>query len=303
MASNVTRLPANSTDDVRSLALIKRTVAADCNDAEFELFIHSARHLGLDPLRRQIYALVYNKNDAAKRKMSTITAIDGFRVIAERTGDYRPDEEEPTITYDEARKSETNPLGIEKATVRVWKFSHGSWHKVTASAYWDEFAPLKDEWGFDDESGRRKPTGKKTLEGNWPKMGRVMISKCAEAQALRKAWPDAFSGVYVAEEMDRARVLDMSAAEAAEEGLRMERMERIGIGKSVLMVFGEAGNLEPVPYGKIADRCFEFIEQHKDEPSQILMWRDRNKAALQEFWAQNPSEALEVKKAVERATS
>jgi phage recombination protein Bet len=303
MASNVTRLPANSTDDVRSLALIRRTVAADCNDAEFELFIHSARHLGLDPLRRQIYALVYNKNDAAKRKMSIITAIDGFRVIAERTGDYRPDEEEPTITYDAERKSETNPLGIEKATVRVWKFSHGDWHKVTASAYWDEFAPLKDEWAFDDESGRRKPTGKKTLEGNWPKMGRVMISKCAEAQALRKAWPDAFSGVYVAEEMDRARALDMSATEAAEEGARIERMERIGIGKSVLMVFDEGGNLEPVPYGKIADRCFEFIEQRKDEPSQILIWRDRNKAALQEFWAQNPSEALEVKKAVERATS
>lgn len=303
MASNVTRLPANSTDDVRSLALIKRTVASDCNDAEFDLFIHSARHLGLDPLRRQIYALVYSKGDAAKRKMSIITAIDGFRVIAERTGNYRPDDQEPTFEYDMSIKGPMNPAGIVKATVRVWKFSHGDWHKVSTPAYWDEYAPYRDEWAFDEASGKRKPTGHKTLDGQWPKMPHVMIAKCAEALALRKAWPDAFSGVYVAEEMDRARVLDMSATEAAEEGAKQERMERVGIGRSVLMVFDDGGNLEPVPYGKIADRCFEFIEKNKDEPSQILMWRDRNKAALQEFWAQAPSEALEVKKAVERATA
>jgi len=51
------------------LALIRKTVAADTNQDEFELFVHTARHLRLDPLRRQIYAFVYNKNDAKKRKM------------------------------------------------------------------------------------------------------------------------------------------------------------------------------------------------------------------------------------------
>ena len=49
------------TYDPRTLALIRRTVAAGCSDDEFDLFVHTARHLGLDPLRRQIYAFIDHK--------------------------------------------------------------------------------------------------------------------------------------------------------------------------------------------------------------------------------------------------
>lgn len=318
MASSVTKLPmGNSTDNERSLALIKRTVASDCNDSEFDLFIHTARHLGLDPLRRQIFALVYSKNDPKKRKMSIITAIDGLRVIAERTGDYRPDEEEPTIEIDPAIASDSNPAGIVKATVRVYKFSHGAWHKVTASAHWSEYAPIKEEWSEtrDVQNGtwpdgnpkfKKVPVdGAKKIavldaSGQWAKMPRLMLAKVAEALALRKAWPDAFAGVYSAEEMDRASVLEMSASEAAEEGARQERQERLGMGRSLLMVFDDNGNLESVPYGQVADRCFAFIKENREEPSKVMMWRERNKAALREFWAQSPNDANAVKSEIEK---
>ena len=123
-----------ATYDAKALALIKRTVAADCNDDEFGMFIHMARALRLDPLRRQIYAFVFSKADPKKRRMSIITAIDGFRAIAEKTGNYRPDEEEPTYELDPASKGPNNPAGLVKATVRVWKYAHEDWHKVTASA-------------------------------------------------------------------------------------------------------------------------------------------------------------------------
>jgi hypothetical protein len=43
-----------------------------------------ARRVGLDPFRRQIYAVVYNKDKPKKRKMSIITGIDGFRAVAAR---------------------------------------------------------------------------------------------------------------------------------------------------------------------------------------------------------------------------
>lgn len=135
-----------------ALALIRRTVAADCNDDEFSMFIHMARALQLDPLRRQIYAFVFSKKDADKRRMSIITGIDGFRAIAERTRNYRPDEDEPTFEVDPEAKGQNNPVGLVKATVRVFKFSHGDWHKVTASAHWDEFTPLKDEWEEDQQT-------------------------------------------------------------------------------------------------------------------------------------------------------
>lgn len=316
--SNITKLPiGNSTDDTRALALIRRTVASDCNEAEFDLFIWTARHLGLDPLRRQIFALVYNKDKPAKRKMTIITAIDGFRVIADRTGNYRPDEDEPTYEIDPALISESNPAGIVKATVRVFKFSHGEWHKVTASAYWSEFAPVKDGWSetrsvqngtWPDGNPKYREvpaegaTKTQVLDtsGQWGKMPRVMIAKCAEAQALRKAWPDAFSGVATDDETDRARVLEMSASEAAEEGERIAREEKIGSKDSIPLTFDDMGTIEMIPVGKAADRCFEFIDANKDEPSKVLLWRERNRQSLREFWTKSPTDALAVKQLLEK---
>lgn len=297
--------PVAATYDARTLSLIKRTVAADCNDDEFNLFIHTARHLGLDPLRRQIYAFVFSKDNPAKRRMSIITAIDGFRAIAERTGDYRPDEEEPTFEVDPALKGPNNPAGLVKATVRVFKFSHGAWHKVTASAHWDEYAPIREEWAYDQEAGKRKPTGRMELDtsGNWGKMPRLMLAKVAEALALRKAWPDAFANVYAHEEIDRSRVVDLLPAEAAAEGAAEERLERIGGGNTILIDWMDNQPLCAVPVGQLADKVMAFIRANREEPSTIGVWAERNRIALREFWARAPGDALEIKKEIEKATA
>lgn len=293
-----------NTYDSRQLALIRRTVAADCNNDEFDLFINMARALRLDPLRRQVYAFVFSKDNPKKRRMSIVTAIDGFRTIAERTGNYRPDEDEPTYEIDPDLKGPLNPVGLVKATVRVWKHAHGDWHKVTASAYWEEYAPLKDEWKDDPETGRGVKTGRQTLDtsGNWGKMPRLMLAKVAEALALRKAWPDDFSNVYAAEEIDRTRALDMSPAELAEQGAIEERQEKIG-GPGIIIDWIDGNPLDQVPVGQFADRVMAFIENNADEPSTIAAFQQRNLRGLREFWAHNAGDALEIKKAIERAVN
>lgn len=301
------------------LALIRKTVAADTNQDEFELFVHTARHLRLDPLRRQIYAFVFSKTDAEKRRMSIIVAIDGFRAIADRTGAYRPDEDEPTYEIDPAAiNPDTNPIGLVKATVRVWKHSHGAWHKVTASAYWDEYAPIKrsaDDYEWVDtgetwpDSGKPKkkkvPIGdvraKLDTTGNWGKMPRLMLAKVAEALALRKAWPDDFSNVYAAEEVDRSRAAEITAWEAADAGSAEKRLAAIGQGQSIMFQFEPEGQLEPVPVGQVADRVAAFIDRNREEVSAIGLFERRNRHSLREFWARSPGDALEVKKMMEGA--
>lgn len=309
MTSNIARLtptaPSGSLTPTQ-LNLIKRTVAPDTNDDEFSQFIWTATYLRLDPLRRQIYAFVFSKDNPKKRRMSIITGIDGFRTIADRTGCYRPDEDEPSFEIDADAKSALNPAGLVKATVRVYKFSHGGWHKVTASAYWDEYAPIKDEWGDDPDTGRRKPTGKQTLDttGNWGKMPRLMLAKVAEALALRKAWPDDLAAVYAAEEVDRARTFeDMTPAEMAARGAAEERLERISSMNSVMFQFEPNGALEPIGLGKIADRIMAFVRDNAEEPSTVALFAERNRHSLREFWAHAPSDALEVKKAIEGVTA
>jgi len=302
--SNVVTMPAAvAAYDAKAVALIRRTVAADTNDDEFNLFVHTARHLRLDPLRRQIFAFVYNKDKPDRRRMSIIVAIDGFRAIADRTGAYRPDEDEPSFEVDPEAKGPTNPAGLVKATVRVYKHAHGAWHRVTASAYWDEYAPIKEEWA-PGEDGKRRPTGRQTLDtsGNWGKMPRLMLAKVAEALALRKAWPDDLANVYAAEEMDRSRASEVLPSEAAAEGATQERLERIGAGRTILFQFGPNTPLEPVEIGRIADRVREHLKALAGDPAAVRAWQMQNRHGLREWWGRDTSrDPLETKKAIEAA--
>lgn len=297
--NNVTTLSTSFTG--RQLELIRHTVAKDCQADEFNLFIAVAQRAGLDPFRRQISALVFNKNKPDKRRMSIITGIDGLRAIAARSGRYRPDENEPQITYDPNLKSPTNPLGIEKAVVRIYIRDEGGseWRPVAGVAHWDEFAPISEEWAEDPQTGRRRPSGKMVLDasGNWFRMGRVMISKCAEAQALRKAFPEDLSGLYEASEMDQARVVDLTPTEIIEAQLADDRLEKVGGKGAITFQLSPASPLEHIPLGKVADKV---IEAYRDFDLGRARWFDSaNRVALQEFWARSPSDALALKREME----
>ena len=280
------------------LQIIKSTVARDTNEQEFNLFMEACRSYGLDPFRKQIHAVVYNKDKADKRKMSIIVSRDGLRVLAHRCKDYRPASEPAQIIYDPDLKGPTNPKGIVSATVRLWKQdSRGEWFPVIGEAYWDEFAPVSEAWEFSEEQRRRIPTGRMELDksGNWYRMPVVMITKCAESQALRAGWPETFGSIYTEEEFD-ATAANLSASEALEEARRIEREARVG-GPGLMMVFDDSMRLEKVPFGSVADRCLDFIRSA--DPLDVHKFRVRNELALRDFWAQQPSDALEIKRAME----
>jgi phage recombination protein Bet len=280
------------------IGIIKATVAKDTNPQEFDLFMEACRSYGLDPFRKQIHAVVYNKDNADKRKMSIIVSRDGLRVLAHRCGDYRPASDPAQIVYEADLKGPTNPKGILSATVRLWKQDkRGEWFPVIGEAHWDEFAPVSDEWAFNQEQGRRAPTGRKTLDqsGNWARMPVVMITKCAESQALRAGWPETFGGVFTEEELD-AMTAAASASEALERHKAEERAARLG-GPGVMLTWDDTGVMQKVPAGQVADRCLEFIRGA--EPVEVHKFRLRNEASLREFWAHSPADALAVKQAIE----
>ncbi len=298
---SVATLPVAGVFTGSQLALIRRTVANDCNDSEFDLFVTVARNAGLDPFRKQISALVFNKAKADKRRMAIVTTIDGLRVIASRSGRYRPDEEEARYEYDPELKGPTNPLGLVKASVKIWiadTAREGGWRPVMGVAYWDEFAPISDEWGEDPETGRRRPTGKKTLDtgGNWSRMPRVMLAKCAEAQALRKAFPEDLSALYAPEELDQAQASDLSPSEVLSAAQTEDRLSRIGTG--VTFQLTPNGPLEPIALGQIADRVLATARDFTTY-AQIQWFDSANTYPLREFWARAPGDALAVKKELE----
>lgn len=282
----------------QQLGLIRRTVAADTTVDEFDMFMEVCRRVGLDPFRKQIYCNVYNKDKPNKRKVVFVTGIDGFRGVAARNRDYRPDEEEPQYTIEESAKNDaTNPLGIVKAVVYAYKLGPDGWHRVAGTAYWDEFAPITEKWAEID--GKWQPTGKFELDrkGNWFRMSRHMIAKCAEAQALRKGWPEDLSGIYAPEELDGMAVAE-SASAAVEQHEKEQRLLRIGAKDTVPIQWSAGEPIEAVPVGKLADKVSEFIGK-SESPTQIEAWENLNQLGLREFWALHKSDALELKKTIE----
>lgn len=307
----------------RQLATIKRTVAKDTNDTEFDLFLEYSRHKGLDPFSRQVIAVVFNKNDPEKRQMTIITSQDGLRVMASRCGDYRPEETEPVYVYRDELKGPTNPLGIEKCTVTLWKQDAKSaqWHPVNGTAYWSEFAPVKrsGEDGFEwVETGEFYPEGhakagkpkfkKKMLgeirevldnSGLWMKMPRNQIAKCARMQALRGGWPETFSGVYAQEEMDRAVADDLTATEIVEREFEERRLHTIKAATDEYPWIGEDGNLVFIAAGQYGSHVLNAAWgcKTKDELETLKV---RNREGLKRYWAKHKDDALQVNKELEQ---
>lgn len=289
----------------RQIALVQQTVAKDCNPDEFNLFMEAARSYGLDPFRKQIMPLVFGKNarDPSKRRMSIVVSRDGLRVIAQRCGNYRPASDKAEWEVDPSLIGPTNPKGLISCTVYLWQQDNtGAWFKVKGEAEWDEFAPVAEEWA-DDGTGNRRPTGKKVLDasGNWAKMPKVMLEKCAEAQALRAGWPDQFGSIYAEEEMDRAKAIDLTATEIVEHEREEQRLKAIGGADAITVTWGDGWALENLPLGQFADRAAEFI---RDSDAQtVSRWQQANKAGLQQFWARSPADAHELKKLIEAKVS
>jgi len=300
----------------KQVSLVKQTVAKDCNADEFNLFMEVARAKGLDPFTGQIIPMVFSKGDADKRKMTIIISRDGQRVIAHRCGDYRPASKPPTYEVDKELVSPINPQGIISATVYLWKQDKksGDWYEVAGQAYWEEFAPIKmgaDDYKWEEtgevwpDSGKPKrkkvPVGetKPVLDdsGNWCRQPRVMISKCAEMQALRAGWPEQYTGLYYEEEMDRAKVIDLTATEIVEREREDHRMNAIGGNNAITVFWGEGYALENVPVGQFFDRAAEFVDQ--EPPAAVRKWQDANRDPLKLFWARHPGDALELKKRIE----
>src|SRR5581483_6068105 len=146
------------------LAIIRNTVANGTSPDQFRLFIEVCKYHGLSPFARQIYAVVRNskQSDGSYAKQMTIqTSIDGYRLLAERSGKYvgqvGPEWCGPDGQGVDVWLSDTPPAAARIGVLRK-DFAQPTWGVAKYKSY-AQSTPL------------------------WTKMPDVLLAKCAEALA------------------------------------------------------------------------------------------------------------------------
>lgn len=205
--NNLTPMQQHAAEVERDRSLIQQTFFREGTRAQFELFLQVAKKVGLSPLNRQITPMIRkSKNQQGQWEpvMTIITNIDGFRVIAERSGKYQG-QVGPFWCGEDGQWKEVwlgeQPPKAAKVGVLRSDFKEPLW----AVARWDSYVQTYTK------------EGRINVSPTWAKMPDVMISKVAEAMALRKAFPQDLSGLYSNEEMDQAKEKVIEAEEIESE--------------------------------------------------------------------------------------
>lgn len=181
--------------------MIRDTFASGCTEGEFRVLMEVAKARNLNPLLRQVWFVKRWDSQKKCEVWAVQVSIDGLRSIADRTGKY-DGQDEPEFVEDGGK--------IKFCRVKVYRKDVP--RPFVATAHFDEYAG-------------------KTRDGSltqmWSGKPHIMIAKCAEALALRKAFPEDSAGLYVAEEMPESVPQSIEAA-VAREAFREEKAKSRG---------------------------------------------------------------------------
>ena len=170
------------------IAALRQLGVGDATNGDLAVFFHQCQRTGLDPFARQVYMVGRWSREGTKYTIQT--GIDGFRLIGRRAADAARETLEVSDTewcgedgiWRDVWLSPEAPAAARVAVIR-----NGG--RFPAVALFREYAQTKKDG---------------SLTQMWADKGVLMIAKCAEALAWRKAFPQDLSGLYTADEMSRA---------------------------------------------------------------------------------------------------
>lgn len=173
------------------VALIHRTMMDGAGVDDVAMFVQTCERTGLDPFARQIMPSSRNtqKNGQWVTQWTWLVTIDGLRKIAIDSGDYEGQEGPfwcgPDGAWREIWTDSKNPPFAAKVLVHRRGFRTG----LSGIAKYDSYVQKRKD-------GQPNQV--------WTNLGDHMTAKCAEALALRKAFPNEMAGLYTSDEMAQA---------------------------------------------------------------------------------------------------
>jgi phage recombination protein Bet len=181
-------------------ALVRDTYCKGATELEFRLFIEQARTLNLNPVAGQICLIKMWDAKLGREVATPVVRIDGFRAVAHRTGQFAGRIGPEWCGTDGVWKD----VWLEKgppAAARVGVLRKDCQSPIWGTALYKSFC-------------RTKKDGQPMAL--WATMPELLLGKCAEAQALRAAFPLDLGGLYVDDEMEQAQNVEHTKAEVVE---------------------------------------------------------------------------------------
>lgn len=181
----------------QQLSTLQHLGVEGASEGDLRVYFHQAKRTGLDPFAKQIYmigrldSVQDERGNWVKVKKFTIqTGIDGYRLVARRAAKREGEK---------LRLAEPLWCGTDMQWLEAWPFDEPPVAaKVVVYRDGEPFAGVAMYREFVQTKRDGKPNSM------WARMPANQLAKCAEAQALRKAYPQDLAGIYVDEEMGQA---------------------------------------------------------------------------------------------------
>ncbi|MGV3346371.1 phage recombination protein Bet [Enterobacteriaceae bacterium LUAb1] len=188
--------------DLATWSALKNSIYPGAKDESVMMALDYCRARQLDPLMKPVHLVPMSVKDAKTGKSEwrdvVMPGIGLYRIQADRSGDYAG-AHEPEFGPDV-----TQQLNGVEVTFPQWcsytvskRMSSGEIVEFSAKEYWTEnYATAGRDTAAPNSMWKKRPYGQ--------------LAKCAEAQALRKAWPE-IGQQPTAEEME-GKTLDVNDA-------------------------------------------------------------------------------------------
>lgn len=188
----------------QQLAALRQMGIENAPEGDLAVFMHVAQRTGLDPFAKQIHMIgrktkswdPQTRQETWETRYTIQTGIDGYRVTANRAANAAKD----ILEYEDTEWCGPDGQWVDAwvdpvhppAAARVVVVKNG--RRYAGTAMYAEYVQTY----FDKKTQQAVPNSM------WVKMPAGQLAKCAEALALRRAYPHDLAALYTDDEMGQA---------------------------------------------------------------------------------------------------
>ncbi len=186
---------AGRLDEAEAENLLRAVRYPQLGDEHWRQFMAICRRRRIDPWSRMVYPKLIHDPDSGALRVEALLSIEGLRTVAHATGKY--------VGCDDALYEYGEDGRPVKASKTVYRLVGGERCAFTKSVRWEEY----------------RGCGERSLNDQMP---HEFLGRCAEAGALRMAFPGECGGFHVPEEFQRRAAGGRSPVVDLGEGRRLE---------------------------------------------------------------------------------